>query len=165
MVNPTAWVENGKTRLADIKINGQTLQSAYNYNASCTGKPDTLIFAELKADENGTLHVEVAANEKTNSTVQVSFILVSGTKKTAPKPTASPAPYATPTLTATPAQTNVVRQPLAADSIPQELKDKGYNTPEKVTEKLKQETERVMSAQNTEWYSVELMVSTDNVKT
>ena len=61
MFNPTGWVENGKVRLADIKINGETVQTGYNYNTSCTGKGDTLAFTGLSADENGTLTVEIAA--------------------------------------------------------------------------------------------------------
>ena len=76
MFNPTGWVESGKTRLADIKINGKTVQTGYNYNTSCTGKGDTLAFTGLDADENGTLTVEVAANANTNVAVQVSFIMV-----------------------------------------------------------------------------------------
>ena len=76
MFNPTGWVENGKVRLADIKINGETVQTGYNYNTSCTGKGDTLAFTGLSADENGTLTVEIAANANTTSAVQVSFIMV-----------------------------------------------------------------------------------------
>ncbi len=41
MFNPTRWVKSGKTRLADIKINGETLQTGYNYYTSCTGKRAT----------------------------------------------------------------------------------------------------------------------------
>ena len=59
MFNPTGWVESGKTRLADIKINGETLQTGYNYYTSCTGKGDTLAFTGLKSDADGVLTVEV----------------------------------------------------------------------------------------------------------
>lgn len=85
MFNPTGWVESGKTRLADIKINGETLQTGYNYYTSCTGKGDTLAFTGLKSDADGVLTVEVAANANTTSAVQVSFIMVSGEVKT-PEP-------------------------------------------------------------------------------
>ena len=71
MFNPTGWVESGKTRLADIKINGETLQTGYNYYTSCTGKGDTLAFTGLKSDADGVLTVEVAANANTTSAVQV----------------------------------------------------------------------------------------------
>ncbi len=101
MFNPTGWVENGKTRLADIKINGETVQTGYNYNTSCTGKGDTLSFTGLKADENGTLTVEIAANVNTTSAVQVSFIMVAGTEKTEPEPTVTPDPTTKPDPTPT----------------------------------------------------------------
>ena len=97
MFNPTGWVESGKTRLADIKINGETLQTGYNYYTSCTGKGDTLAFTGLKSDADGVLTVEVAANANTTSAVQVSFIMVSGEVKTRsprqkPKPRSSRIP-------------------------------------------------------------------------
>ena len=102
MFNPTGWVENGKVRLADIKINGETVQTGYNYNTSCTGKGDTLAFTGLSADENGTLTVEIAANANTTSAVQVSFIMVAGTEKTEPEPTVTPNPTTKPDPTPAP---------------------------------------------------------------
>ena len=102
MFNPTGWVENGKVRLADIKINGETVQTGYNYNTSCTGKGDTLAFTGLSADENGTLTVEIAANANTTSAVQVSFIMVAGTEKTEPEPTVTPNPTTKPDSTPAP---------------------------------------------------------------
>ena len=102
MFNPTGWVENGKVRLADIKINGETVQTGYNYNTSCTGKGDTLAFTGLSADENGTLTVEIAANANTTSAVQVSFIMVAGTEKTEPEPTVTPTPTTKPDPTPAP---------------------------------------------------------------
>lgn len=102
MFNPTGWVENGKVRLADIKINGETVQTGYNYNTSCTGKGDTLAFTGLSADENGTLTVEIAANANTTSAVQVSFIMVAGTEKTKPEPTVTPNPTTKPDPTPAP---------------------------------------------------------------
>ena len=102
MFNPTGWVENGKVRLADIKINGETVQTGYNYNTSCTGKGDTLVFTGLSADENGTLTVEIAANANTTSAVQVSFIMVAGTEKTKPEPTVTPNPTTKPDPTPAP---------------------------------------------------------------
>lgn len=102
MFNPTGWVENGKVRLADIKINGETVQTGYNYNTSCTGKGDTLAFTGLNADENGTLTVEIAANANTTSAVQVSFIMVAGTEKTEPEPTVTPNPTTKPDPTPAP---------------------------------------------------------------
>lgn len=102
MFNPTGWVENGKVRLADIKINGETVQTGYNYNTSCTGKGDTLVFTGLSADENGTLTVEIAANANTTSAVQVSFIMVAGTEKTEPEPTVTPNPTTKPDPTPAP---------------------------------------------------------------
>ena len=102
MFNPTGWVENGKVRLADIKINGETVQTGYNYNTSCTGKGDTLAFTGLSTDENGTLTVEIAANANTTSAVQVSFIMVAGTEKTEPEPTVTPNPTTKPDPTPAP---------------------------------------------------------------
>ena len=102
MFNPTGWVENGKVRLADIKINGETVQTGYNYNTSCTGKGDTLAFTGLSADENGTLTVEIAANANTTSAVQVSFIMVAGIEKTEPEPTVTPNPTTKPDPTPVP---------------------------------------------------------------
>ena len=102
MFNPTGWVENGKVRLADIKINGETVQTGYNYNTSCTGKGDTLAFTGLSADENGTLTVEIAANANTTSAVQASFIMVAGTEKTEPEPTVTPNPTTKPDPTPAP---------------------------------------------------------------
>ena len=104
MFNPTGWVENGKVRLADIKINGETVQTGYNYNTSCTGKGDTLAFTGLSADENGTLTVEIAANANTTSAVQVSFIMVAGTEKTEPEPTVTPNPTTKPDPTPAPTE-------------------------------------------------------------
>ena len=101
MFNPTGWASSG-TRLADIKINGETVQTGYNYNTSCTGKGDTLAFTGLNADENGTLTVEIAANANTNSAVQVSFIMVAGTEKTEPEPTVTPNPTTKPDPTPAP---------------------------------------------------------------
>ena len=127
MFNPTGWGENGKVRLADIKINGETLQTGYNYYTSCTGKGDTLAFTGLKSDADGVLTVEVAANANTTSAVQVSFIMVSGEVKTP-----EPAPET---------KTEVVKDTLTKDNIPQGIKDKGYDTPEKITEAFKKAIE------------------------
>ena len=109
MFNPTGWVESGKTRLADIKINDETVQTGYNYNTSCTGKGDTLAFTGLKADKNGTLTVEIAANANTTSAVQVSFIMVTGTNST-PEPTATPTatPATTPAATVKPGHSSIL---------------------------------------------------------
>lgn len=108
MFNPTGWVESGKTRLADIKINGETLQTGYNYYTSCTGKGDALAFTGLKSDADGVLTVEVAANANTTSAVQVSFIMVSGEVKTP-----EPAPET---------KTEVVKDTLTKDNIPQGIR-------------------------------------------
>ena len=148
MFNPTGWVESGKTRLADIKINGETLQTGYNYYTSCTGKGDTLAFTGLKSDADGVLTVEVAANANTTSAVQVSFIMVSGEVKTP-----EPAPET---------KTEVVKDTLTKDNIPQGIKDKGYDTPEKITEAFKKAISKNQSADNIEVYDVKLMISTDN---
>ena len=123
-------------------------QTGYNYYTSCTGKGDTLAFTGLKSDADGVLTVEVAANANTTSAVQVSFIMVSGEVKTP-----EPAPET---------KTKVVKDTLTKDNIPQGIKDKGYDTPEKITEAFKKAISKNQSADNIEVYDVKLMISTDN---
>ena len=70
------------------------------------------------------------------------------------KPTEEPKP--TPTV-----ETKVVTDDLSDNNIPDSLKKAGYDTPEKITEKLKLESSKKLSSDNIVVYEVKLQVSKD----
>lgn len=72
------------------------------------------------------------------------------------KPTEEPKP--TPTV-----ETKVVTDDLSDNNIPDSLKKAGYDTPEKITEKLKLESSKKLSSDNIVVYEVKLQVSKDGV--
>lgn len=72
------------------------------------------------------------------------------------KPTESPKPDTV---------TKVDNEPLSDTNIPDSLKEAGYDTPQKITDKLKQESSQQFASDNLVVYDVTLKVSTDGGKT
>lgn len=62
-------------------------------------------------------------------------------------------------------QTQLKQEALTTESIPQELKDKGFDTPEKITVELKQKISEKQSAENVVFCDVVLKISTDGGQT
>ncbi len=60
-------------------------------------------------------------------------------------------------------ETKVVTDDLSDNNIPDSLKNVGYDTPEKITEKLKLESSKKLSSDNIVVYEVKLQVSKDGV--
>lgn len=83
MFDPASWANWNPGRTADIKINGETRTTGYDY---LNNESDTLHYTGITMSADGALTVEVARNSASDSAVQVSFIMV------ARKPAAAPAP-------------------------------------------------------------------------
>ena len=98
------------------------------------------------ADENATQDdVDAAAKALTDAAASLKV-----------KPTEEPKP--TPTV-----ETKVVTDDLSDENIPDSLKNAGYDTKEKITEKLKTESAQKLATDNLVVYEVKLKVSTDGV--
>lgn len=96
------------------------------------------------ADENATqTQVDAAAEALTDAAAALKV-----------KPTEEPKPTV---------ETKVVTDDLSANNIPDSLKNVGYDTPEKITEKLKLESSKKLSSDSIVVYEVRLQVSTDGI--
>ena len=96
------------------------------------------------ADENATqTQVDAAAKALTNAAAALKV-----------KPTEEPKPTV---------ETKVVTDDLSDNNIPDSLKNVGYDTPEKITEKLKLESSKKLSSDNIVVYEVRLQVGTDGI--
>lgn len=98
----------------------------------------------MLADENATQNdVDAAAKALTDASAALKV-----------KPTEEPKPTV---------ETKVFTDDLSVQNIPDALKKVGYDTPEKITEKLKLESSKKLSSDNIVVYEVKLQVSTDGV--
>ena len=140
-----------------VVVDKTALQKAIDAN---TGKVETDYTAEtwadfakaladakaVLADENATQNdIDAAAKALTDAAAALKV-----------KPTEEPKP--TPTV-----ETKVVTDDLSDNNIPDSLKKAGYDTPEKITEKLKLESSKKLSSDNIVVYEVKLQVSKDGV--
>ena len=138
-----------------VVVDKTALQKAIDAN---TGKVETDYTAEtwadfatalananaVLADENATQNdVDAAAKALTDATAALKV-----------KPTEEPKPAPT-------VETKVVTDDLSDNNIPDSLKKAGYDTKEKITEKLKTEIARKLATDNLVVYEVKLLVSTD----
>lgn len=138
-----------------VVVDKTALQKAIDAN---TGKVETDYTAEtwadfatalananaVLADENATQNdVDAAAKALTDASAALKV-----------KPTEEPKPTV---------ETKVFTDDLSVQNIPDALKKVGYDTPEKITEKLKLESSKKLSSDNIVVYEVKLQVSTDGV--
>lgn len=138
-----------------VVVDKTALQKAIDAN---TGKVETDYTAEtwadfatalananaVLADENATQNdVDAAAKALTDASATLKV-----------KPTEEPKPTV---------ETKVFTDDLSVQNIPDALKKVGYDTPEKITEKLKLESSKKLSSDNIVVYEVKLQVSTDGV--
>lgn len=138
-----------------VVVDKTALQKAIDAN---TGKVETDYTAEtwadfatalananaVLADENATQNdVDAAAKALTDASAALKV-----------KPTEEPKPTV---------ETKVFSDDLSVQNIPDALKKVGYDTPEKITEKLKLESSKKLSSDNIVVYEVKLQVSTDGV--
>lgn len=138
-----------------VVVDKTALQKAIDAN---TGKVETDYTAEtwadfatalananaVLADENATQNdVDAAAKALTDASAALKV-----------KPTEKPKPTV---------ETKVFTDDLSVQNIPDALKKVGYDTPEKITEKLKLESSKKLSSDNIVVYEVKLQVSTDGV--
>lgn len=138
-----------------VVVDKTALQKAIDAN---TGKVETDYTAEtwadfakaladakaVLADENATqTQVDAAAKALTDAAAALKV-----------KPTEEPKPTV---------ETKVVTDNLSDNNIPDSLKNVGYDTPEKITEKLELESSKKLSSDNIVVYEVRLQVSTDGI--
>ncbi len=94
MYDPSSWYSGN--RYADIKINDQLVTEKYSYK---NATPETLVYKDMEAGEDGSITVTIAPNSATSGAVQVSFIVVAKvTEQVEPtvSPTATPQPTSAP---------------------------------------------------------------------
>ena len=131
-----------------VVVDKTALQKAIDAN---TGKVETdytaetwADFAKALADANATqTQVDAAAKALTDAAAALKV-----------KPTEEPKPTV---------ETKVVTDNLSDNNIPDSLKNVGYDTPEKITEKLELESSKKLSSDNIVVYEVKLQVSKDGV--
>ena len=140
-----------------VVVDKTALQKAIDAN---TGKVETDYTAETWADFAKTLADAKAVLADENATQNdidaAAKALTDAAAALKVKPTEEPKP--TPTV-----ETKVVTDDLSDNNIPDSLKKAGYDTPEKITEKLKLESSKKLSSDNIVVYEVKLQVSKDGV--
>lgn len=108
-------------------------------------------FAKALADANAVLADENATQTQVDAAAKALTDAAAALKV---KPTEEPKPTV---------ETKVVTDDLSDNNIPDSLKNVGYDTPEKITEKLKLESSKKLSSDNIVVYEVRLQVSTDGI--
>lgn len=138
-----------------VVVDKTALQKAIDAN---TGKVETDYTAETWADFAKALANAKAVLADENATqTQVDATAKALTDAAAAlmvKPTEEPKPTV---------ETKVFTDDLSDNNIPDALKKVGYDTPEKITEKLKLESSKKLSSDNIVVYDVKLQVSKDGV--
>lgn len=140
-----------------VVVDKTALQKAIDAN---TGKVETdytaetwADFAKALANANAVLTDENATQNDIDAAAKA---LTDAAAALTVKPTEEPKPAPT-------VETKVVTDDLSDQNIPDALKKVGYDTPEKITEKLKLESSKKLSSDNIVVYEVKLQVSTDGV--
>lgn len=138
-----------------VVVDKTALQKAIDDN---TGKVETAYTAETWADfatalanANAVLADENATQDNVDAAAKALTDAATALKV---KPTEEPKPAV---------ETKVIHDNLSDQNIPDALKKVGYDTPEKITERLKLENSKKLSSDNIVVYEVKLQVSTDGV--
>lgn len=138
-----------------VVVDKTALQKAIDAN---TGKVETYYTAETWADFAKALAnanaVLTDKNATQNDVDAAAKALTDAAAALMVKPTEEPKPTV---------ETKVFTDDLSDNNIPAALKKVGYDTPEKITEKLKLESSKKLSSGNIVVYEVKLQVSTDGV--
>lgn len=138
-----------------VVVDKTALQKAIDAN---TGKVETDYTAETWADfakalaEAKTVFADDAATQDDVDAAAKALTDAAASLKV--KPTEEPKPTV---------ETKVVTDDLSDNNIPDSLKKAGYDTKEKITEKLRTESAQKLATDNLVVYEVKLMVSTDGV--
>lgn len=138
-----------------VVVDKTALQKAIDAN---TGKVETYYTAETWADfakalaEAKTVFADDAATQDDVDAAAKALTDAAASLKV--KPTEEPKPTV---------ETKVVTDDLSDNNIPDSLKKAGYDTKEKITEKLRTESAQKLATDNLVVYEVKLMVSTDGV--
>jgi len=138
-----------------VAVDKTALQKAIDAN-TCKVETDYTAetwadFAKALADANAVLADENATQTQVDAAAKALTDAAAALKV---KPTEEPKPTV---------ETKVVTDDLSDNNIPDSLKNVGYDTPEKITEKLKLESSKKLSSDNIVVYEVRLQVSTDGI--
>ena len=138
-----------------VVVDKTALQKAIDAN-TCKVETDYMAetwadFAKALADANAVLADENATQTQVDAAAKALTDAAAALKV---KPTEEPKPTV---------ETKVVTDDLSDNNIPDSLKNVGYDTPEKITEKLKLESSKKLSSDNIVVYEVRLQVSTDGI--
>ena len=146
-----------ETKPAPVEVNKEALQQAIEANADKVEEDYTETswadFAKALADAKDVFDKADATQAEVDAATKALTDAAAALKV---KPTEPPKPDTV---------TKVDNEPLSDKNIPDSLKEAGYDTPEKIENKLKQESSQEFASDNLVVYDVTLKVSTDGGKT
>ena len=151
----TKAAKNLETKPAPVVVDKKALQQAIDAAADKVEEDYTEVswadFAKAFADAQNVYDKADATQEDVDAATKALTDAAAALKV---KPTEPPK-----------TETKVDNEPLSDKNIPDSLKEAGYDTPQKIQDKLKQESNQEFASDNLVVYDVTLKVSTDGGKT